>query len=529
MISRRTEIARDVNYSDTTSGASFGPAGQLATTSYDGRVRLYDASFRLVATAETIKGRRPHGIAFSPDGAILAIGFLDTAAVDLLDGRTLTLLFAPDTSGIDNGNLRSVGWATDGETLFAAGLYSAATGRLVVAWAEGGAGARRELLASQNAITALAAADDGGLLVGAADPYLALLDPVGRERWVRRPPQADFRGQERALSISSDGQTVDFGYEALGEVSARFDLAKLALTVDPPNDARTTTPRQDGLLVEGWRNTFTPTLNGRPLRLDSYEPSRSLAIHPEGKGFVLGAEWSLRAYNAEGEELWRNPVPAAVWAVNITSDGRLVVAAYGDGTIRWHRMDDGRELIAFLPLADRINWVAWTPEGFYAATPGAHGVLRWHVNRGWDAAAEAIPVPELAEMHRPEVLPLVLQEMDVIAALGLAEIDNIRRAVQLRTNSAVPPGTQLHVLAIGVSEYNEEHARHLRLEFADKDARDVASALFNTQGSLYARSMGRSCSTARPPVRAFSEPSTGRRGLCSRMTSQWSTSPVKAR
>ena len=83
-------------------------------------------------------------------------------------------------------------------------------------------------------------------------------------------------------------------------------------------------------------------------------------------------------------------LPAAVWAVNITGDGRLVVAAYGDGTIRWHRMSDGAELLAFMPLADRTNWVAWTPEGFYAATAGAQGVLRWQVNRGWEPA-DSVP------------------------------------------------------------------------------------------------------------------------------------------
>jgi hypothetical protein len=67
-----------------------------------------------------------------------------------------------------------------------------------------------------------------------------------------------------------------------------------------------------------------------------------------------------------------------------------VVAAYGDGTIRWHRMDDGRELLALQVLSDKKNWVAWTPEGFYGATPGAFGVLKWHVNRGNNAAARCI-------------------------------------------------------------------------------------------------------------------------------------------
>lgn len=43
------------------------------------------------------------------------------------------------------------------------------------------------------------------------------------------------------------------------------------------------------------------------------------------------------------------------------------------------------------------------------------------------------------------------------------------------------------MLAIGVGDYNEEHAKQLRLKFAAADASDVASALLNTQGSLYAK------------------------------------------
>jgi len=109
------------------------------------------------------------------------------------------------------------------------------------------------------------------------------------------------------------------------------------------------------------------------------------------------------------------------------------------------------------------------------------------MNRGWDAPADSIPVSAIAELRRPEVLPLVLQEMDIVQALGLVELNEARLATQRRLDSAVKPGTQLHVLAVGIAEYNEQKAKHLRLEFADDDARDVASALDNTQGSLYAK------------------------------------------
>jgi hypothetical protein len=166
-----------------------------------------------------------------------------------------------------------------------------------------------------------------------------------------------------------------------------------------------------------------------------------------------------------------------------------VVAAYGDGTIRWHRMDDGRELLALFVLKDKQNWVAWTPEGFYGATPGAFGVLQWQINRGFDAAADVVPVSAIPRLRRPDALPLVLQEMETARALGIADVKAARRDVQIATKSAKAPGARLHVLAIGVSDYSDK-AKNLKLNFASRDAQDVASALLNTQsGGLYAEVM----------------------------------------
>jgi len=215
------------------------------------------------------------------------------------------------------------------------------------------------------------------------------------------------------------------------------------------------------------------------------KPATASPLHPKGDRFVLGTQWYLRAFDAQGTLLWTRAAPGAVWAVNVTGDGRLVVAAYGDGTIRWHRMSDGAELLAFMPLADRTNWVAWTPEGFYAATAGAQAMLRWHVNRGWDAAADSVPIAEIPGSDRPAMLPLVLQELETPRALGLAVMAEHKREVMAGTKSQVPPGDRLYLLAIGISAYNEEYAKNLRLHYADRDASDLASAILNTQSSLY--------------------------------------------
>jgi hypothetical protein len=224
-----------------------------------------------------------------------------------------------------------------------------------------------------------------------------------------------------------------------------------------------------------------------PIELKRYEMSRSLAIAPDGSRFVLGTEWHLRAFDAKGQPLWRREAPSVVHAVNISGDGRLLIAAYGDGTIRWHRLDDGRELLALYVLADKQNWVAWTPEGFYGATAGAFGVLQWQVNRGFDAVADTVPVNAIPSLRRPDALALVLQEMETARALGIADLKAARSDVQTITRAKVAPGAQLFVLTIGIKDYGGK-AKDLELEFADHDARDVANALVNTQeGGLYAR------------------------------------------
>jgi hypothetical protein len=381
--------------------------------------------------------------------------------------------------GLSNGQLSQVAFSKDGKTLYAGG-------HLGIAWADAGRGDRRVLPAGTNTIGQLVALPDGRLMVATLDPLLEVLEPDDRPRWVNSSPKADMRNQHDKLAVSADGTIVDFGFEPFGKSPLRFDLRALKLSRDPPADHKTIPAKQTGLAVEGWRLGHSLTLNGKPIELEPFEISRSLSVHPDGNRFVLGADWSVRAFEAQGSSLWQHKVPSEVFAVNITGDGRLVVAAYGDGTIRWHRMDDGRELLALFVLKDKQNWIAWTPEGFYGATPGAFGVLQWHVNRGFDAAADTVPVSAIPKLRRPDALPLVLQEMETARALGIADVKAARRDVQSITRSARAPGARLHVLTIGVSDYGDK-AKDLKLKFADRDAQDVASALINTQeGGLYA-------------------------------------------
>jgi Caspase domain/WD domain, G-beta repeat len=482
-----SEVFRDTDYGDDVSCLTFSADGRLAVASFDGKVHLYDSAFRPIVPPKQLTGRKPFSIAFSPDGAMLAVGYDDAPGVDLLDGYSLAPLPRPNIDGL-TPSLDIVTWSKDGRTLYAGGTNreEGTNNPIALAWADAGRGARRALRAGSNRISGLAALSGGRLLVTTTDPFLELLEQDGRPRWLHRSPKADFRAQEDQLAVSADGTIVDFGFEQLGKSPLRFDLHALKLSDDPPADKQTIPAKQRGLALDKWNDDASPTLDGNPIKLDKNEKSQSLAINSDRSQFVLGSDWTLRAFDAKGRLIWQRAVPSIVRSVNISGDGRLAIAAYGDGTIRWHRIDDGRELLALYVLADKQNWVAWTPEGFYGATAGAFGVLQWQVNRGYDVAADMVPVNAIPSLRRPDALALVLQELETARALGIADLKAARRDVQTVTKSTKAPGARLHVLTIGISDYGDK-ARNLKLNFAARDAQDVASALLNTQeGGLYA-------------------------------------------
>jgi len=104
-------------------------------------LRLYalePGGLRRLAVQPAPGGRQPRALAFTPDGARLAVGYEDAPRVDLLDGHTLALLATPSTATVPSHSLRSVAWSSDGELLAAAGKADATGRNVVVRWASAG-------------------------------------------------------------------------------------------------------------------------------------------------------------------------------------------------------------------------------------------------------------------------------------------------------------------------------------------------------------------------------------------------------
>ncbi len=87
-----TELLSDRDYGDDVLGLAFAPDGALIVSSYDGQLRRYGPDLKLSAKRPAPDGKRPSGVAIDPSGRRVAIGYVDSTSVSILDAKTLTPL-----------------------------------------------------------------------------------------------------------------------------------------------------------------------------------------------------------------------------------------------------------------------------------------------------------------------------------------------------------------------------------------------------------------------------------------------------
>jgi WD40 repeat protein len=406
---------RDGSFGGTVSGLDFDANDRLVVASDDGMLRLYGADGQPVKLPTLPKAAVPWRAAFSPDGTQLAIGDRHRAVVHLLDMRKLR--FDPDLHGapLTAGALETVAYSPDGKTLFAAGSYTDKTGQMFIRrFTLGAHPAESDIKATRQLVTDLLPRDDG-LIFSTADPAIVRVDERGQIAASVTTSHADFRvAGADALLVSHDGSVIDM--PGLGGKRLRFDAAAHGITEPDGRPMDRPYAAVRGLGVTQYFNSPIPRLNGQILTLEPAETARSAAVLPDGASAAIGTDFYLRLVGRAGE-LWRVQTEAPVWAVNASSDGRLVIAAMGDGTVHWYDAASGRELLGLLLDPATQRFVLWTPDGFFDhdhrndGEPDGRRLIGYRINTPSGRDSNFVEIGQLYPLFfRPDLVGLSLRD-----------------------------------------------------------------------------------------------------------------------
>jgi len=284
----------------------------------------------------------------------------------------------------------------------------------------------------------------------------SVFDETGQQKFgVTEVAATSFRRQNRNFGLSHDGKQVEY----LGkDWQILFSLSDRVLSRREKTSLPTPRLSGDGIELNDF-NKGKPTLNGSPLAVEQ----GMLCAAVVGRKILAGGYSFLFSFDPDGKELWRRSQPEYPQEVNISGDGRFGVAAYGDGTIRWHRMSDGQELLALFPHRDGKRWVLWTPEGFFDHSPGGEELIGYHLNQGKDREAAFVGIAQMYDLfYRPDLVQKALDDDRSAIIAELKRIGDVRTILA----GGLPPKVGFVAPAIGATLDKADIM--VRLELEDK-------------------------------------------------------------
>ncbi|NLX99187.1 MAG: hypothetical protein GXY83_23875 [Rhodopirellula sp.] len=110
--------------------------------------------------------------------------------------------------------------------------------------------------------------------------------------------------------------------------------------------------------------------------------------------------------------------------------------------------DLAEPLLSLFVTPDGRDWVLWTPQGYYDASPSGDRMIGWHVNRGQGYAARFYRAEQFRQQfYRPDVLARILDTADIDEALRLADSTRAKppEAADVRQNAValLPPTVRI--------------------------------------------------------------------------------------
>ena len=422
-------------HTDRITGLAWSATGdRLASASYDGTVGLWNTAQlerEKVQLMERLKGHsgKVRTVAFHPVDTVLASGGQD-GKIRLWqadDGKSRGVL-------ADAGQqLSALSFSPDGR-LIVAGNFTPPLPKHLALFTYPGGKTHIQFKGHDNLVIATAFHPSGRYLAsGGGDHKEILLWSAENGDILSR---LEGRGQTiNAVAFSKDGRYISWGQTSdfssindRGPLEHRFDLEELERLAgglsrsdamraqdsigDLSMKVERGGPRNDDYRLQikkGWKRLGTIERG----EADGYWHS-AYTFTPDGQSVLSGGQnGELRLYGLNGNPRARLVGHTGeIKAVAVSANGRWALSGANDQTVKlWNLAEIGPSgtaeiapTLSLFPTTDG-EWIAWTPEGYFAASTRRAQQIGYSVNQGLANTAEYVSVDQLYDrFYRPDLV-----------------------------------------------------------------------------------------------------------------------------
>ena len=405
---------------------------RLASASYDHRVGLWNTASLAQGNVTLIDRLRGHtdqvrSVAFHPSGEELLSGGKDATIRRwrARDGKSLKV-FAKAKEKVSG-----LSFAPDGRWLLTGNLAPPKP-RKVTLYAYPSGKRQRVFTGHDNTVFATAFHPRGKLVASAGGDQ--------REILLWRPDTGDIlsrlEGEGRAIEavgFSADGRFIGWGhtnrwksFNDRGPLQYWFELPELQRAMQKPSSKSIVRAREKvGKLSfktkqRGSGNPFLLSVRrgGRQLAAIKRDKTRGGHWHsaytftPDGDHVLTGGQNGLlELYDIKGKrQATLVGHTGEIQAVAVSTDGRWALSGSNDQTLSLWPLEprpaaQDAEIAPALTLFPTVHgeWIAWTPDGYFAASPRGSELAGYSINQGPDAVAKYVSMDQLyEEFYRPD-------------------------------------------------------------------------------------------------------------------------------